>query len=277
MADALIGAAAASGLLWLVAEGYFRLRGREGMGLGDVKMMAMAGAFLGLQRALLTILLGSLLGSLIGVAVIAFRPQGTRFRAAVRHISGRGRDAGGFLRLARRWIGTARFWRCGRTMRSGSLLGIYCRQAPETPLGHDVGAGRALLLVVVLLGAAYLLLVALRRMLRPRAGAAPTNRPPRNPPTDNPAAFMTASMQAVIQKLREQEKELAALHRRDRERAQQTERLSEAVTRNMPAGLLLISSAGLDHQRQSGGGSGAGRACACLPALYRSVGRASRR
>ena len=52
-------------------------------------------------------------------------------------------------------------------------------------------------------------------------------------------------MQAVIQKLREQEKELAALHRRDRERAQQTERLSEAVTRNMPAGLLLISSAGL--------------------------------
>ena len=56
---------------------------------------------------------------------------------------------------------------------------------------------------------------------------------------------MTASMQAVIQKLRDQEKELAALHQRDRERAQQTERLSEAVTRNMPAGLLLISSAGL--------------------------------
>ena len=69
--DALIGAGVASGLLWLVAEGYFRARGREGMGLGDVKMMAMAGAFLGLQRALLTILLGSLLGSIIGIAVIA--------------------------------------------------------------------------------------------------------------------------------------------------------------------------------------------------------------
>lgn len=65
------------------------------------------------------------------------------------------------------------------------------------------------------------------------------------PSSDNPAAFMAASMQAVIHKLREQEKELAALHRRDRDRAQQTERLSEAVTRNMPAGLLLISSAGL--------------------------------
>ena len=91
------------------------------------------------------------------------------------------------------------------------------------------------------------------------------------PSMDNPSAFMTASMQAVIQKLREQEKELAALHRRDRERAQQTERLSEAVTRNMPAGLLLISSAGIDHQRQSGSGSRSRCACASLSTLRRSV------
>ncbi len=69
-ADALLGAALGAGLLWAVAEGYFRLRGREGMGLGDVKMMAMVGAFLGLQRTLLTILAGSLLGSVIGGAFI---------------------------------------------------------------------------------------------------------------------------------------------------------------------------------------------------------------
>jgi leader peptidase (prepilin peptidase)/N-methyltransferase len=79
LADAVIGAAAASGLLWIVAEGYFRLRGREGMGLGDVKMMAMAGAFLGLQRSLLTILLGSLLGSVIGATVIAVGRKGRDF------------------------------------------------------------------------------------------------------------------------------------------------------------------------------------------------------
>ncbi len=79
LADAVLGAAVASGLLWLVAEGYFRLRGREGMGLGDVKMMAMAGAFLGVQRALLTILLGSLLGSVIGAAVIAVGRKGADF------------------------------------------------------------------------------------------------------------------------------------------------------------------------------------------------------
>src|SRR3989442_14494699 len=56
---------------------------------------------------------------------------------------------------------------------------------------------------------------------------------------------MAASMQAVIQKLREQEKELETLHRLEKERAEQTERLSEAVTRNMPAGLLLLNSSGL--------------------------------
>jgi leader peptidase (prepilin peptidase)/N-methyltransferase len=71
--DALLGAAAGSALLWLVSEGYFRLRGREGMGLGDVKMMLLVGAFLGVKRTLLTILAGSLLGSILGILFIAVR------------------------------------------------------------------------------------------------------------------------------------------------------------------------------------------------------------
>jgi len=66
--DALLGAALGSGLLWMVSEAYFRLRGREGMGLGDVKMMLMAGAFLGMRRTILTILAGSILGSVLGIA-----------------------------------------------------------------------------------------------------------------------------------------------------------------------------------------------------------------
>ena len=103
--------------------------------------------------------------------------------------------------------------------------------------------GIALLVVVV--GGAALLFLTLRRMLQSKKGAPSGEISVPKPSVDNPAAFMTASMQAVIQKLRDQEKELAALQRRDRERAQQTERLSDAVTRNMPAGLLLIGSAGL--------------------------------
>jgi leader peptidase (prepilin peptidase)/N-methyltransferase len=78
-ADALLGAATGSGLLWLVSEVYFRLRGREGMGLGDVKMMLMAGAFLGLKRTLLTIFAGSILGSLLGVTVILARRKGSDY------------------------------------------------------------------------------------------------------------------------------------------------------------------------------------------------------
>jgi leader peptidase (prepilin peptidase)/N-methyltransferase len=75
-ADAALGAIAGSGLLWLVAEGYFRIRGREGMGLGDVKMMAAVGAFLGLKRTLLTVLMGSLLGSVIGILLISISKKG---------------------------------------------------------------------------------------------------------------------------------------------------------------------------------------------------------
>jgi leader peptidase (prepilin peptidase) / N-methyltransferase len=78
-ADAILGAAVGSGLLWLVSEAYFRLRGREGMGLGDVKMMLMAGAFLGTKRTLLTILAGSLLGSILGLVVILARRKETDY------------------------------------------------------------------------------------------------------------------------------------------------------------------------------------------------------
>ena len=65
------------------------------------------------------------------------------------------------------------------------------------------------------------------------------------PGTENASAFMAASMQGVIQQLREQEKELERLHKIERERAEQTERLSEEVTRNMPAGLVVVSATGI--------------------------------
>jgi len=65
------------------------------------------------------------------------------------------------------------------------------------------------------------------------------------PRTENPSAFMAASMQGVIQKLRDQEKELERLHKIEKDRAEQTERLSEEVTRNMPAGLLVVNATGI--------------------------------
>jgi leader peptidase (prepilin peptidase)/N-methyltransferase len=64
--DSLLGAAAGAGALWLVREAYFLWRGVEGMGFGDLKLMAAAGAFLGIKVTLLTILLGSFSGSILG-------------------------------------------------------------------------------------------------------------------------------------------------------------------------------------------------------------------
>jgi leader peptidase (prepilin peptidase) / N-methyltransferase len=68
--DALLGSAAGSFLLWGAATIYELARKREGMGMGDVKMMAMVGAFLGIQGTFLTILIGTMLGSIVGIAVV---------------------------------------------------------------------------------------------------------------------------------------------------------------------------------------------------------------
>jgi len=65
-----------------------------------------------------------------------------------------------------------------------------------------------------------------------------------SPRTEDPSAFMAASMQGVIRQLRDQEKELERLHKIERERAEHTERLSEEVTRNMPAGLVVVNALG---------------------------------
>ena len=64
---ALLGAAVGFGLLWLVAIAGEWMFKQEAMGGGDIKMMAMVGAFLGWQGTLLTVFLGALIGSLIFV------------------------------------------------------------------------------------------------------------------------------------------------------------------------------------------------------------------
>jgi signal transduction histidine kinase len=129
-------------------------------------------------------------------------------------------------------------------LKRAPLTGLWLASFQSSSLRFSWVAAAAML-VLFIIAAAALVFFVMRRALRGRDSQETGDPSLPKPSLDNPSAFMAASMQAVIQKLREQEKELAALHRRDRERAQQTERLSEAVTRNMPAGLLLISSAGL--------------------------------
>ncbi len=67
IAEATVGAVLPSGTLWLAGLLYEKVRHREGLGLGDVKMLAMVGAFLGLRPTLLTLIAGCVLGSIVGL------------------------------------------------------------------------------------------------------------------------------------------------------------------------------------------------------------------
>lgn len=75
IAGALFGAAIGGGSLWLMGWLWERLRGVEAMGLGDVKMMFMVGAYLGWPLTVLTIFLGVVGGSFIGVGLMLWRRE----------------------------------------------------------------------------------------------------------------------------------------------------------------------------------------------------------
>ena len=69
----LLGAMIGGGLLYAIAAGYYYVRHEDGLGMGDVKMLAMIGAFLGWQQMLLTLVLASFAGAIVGVGVIALQ------------------------------------------------------------------------------------------------------------------------------------------------------------------------------------------------------------
>ena len=75
----LIGLIGGGGVLFGVAEAYYRIRHEEGLGMGDVKMLAMVGAFLGWKLMLVTLMLASLSGSLIGLLLIVSGRGGMKY------------------------------------------------------------------------------------------------------------------------------------------------------------------------------------------------------
>ena len=66
----ILGALFGGGSLFLVGYFFEKIRKKQGLGMGDVKMMALVGAFLGYRLTLLTIFTGSLIGSILGVVLI---------------------------------------------------------------------------------------------------------------------------------------------------------------------------------------------------------------
>ena len=131
--NAILGALLGSLLLWGAAAIYKLVRKQEGMGLGDVKMMAMVGTFMGPRNTFLTILFGTLLGSVIGLSWVGFL-----------YLVGWKRGLA--ERAARRGVGTA-----------ASLRWAVASQY-QLPLGTFLGIGA--------LGVVYLVPALLDRLFR---------------------------------------------------------------------------------------------------------------
>jgi leader peptidase (prepilin peptidase) / N-methyltransferase len=76
ISEAGIGALSGSGFLLLMSEGYLRIRGKEGLGLGDVKLLLYVGILFGPFCALVTIFVGSLLGAVLGSLTLLLQKKG---------------------------------------------------------------------------------------------------------------------------------------------------------------------------------------------------------
>jgi leader peptidase (prepilin peptidase)/N-methyltransferase len=100
LADSLLGAAVGASFLYGAAAIYLRARGVEGMGFGDVKLMAMIGAFVGTKLTILTIFTASLAGSLVGLSTVFSVWLKRRRRIAARRSPG---DAPGTDVSRRAW------------------------------------------------------------------------------------------------------------------------------------------------------------------------------
>ncbi len=77
--DSLLGIFLGGGLLFLVATGYYLFAGEEGMGGGDIKLLAMIGSFLGWQAILFTIFAASFLGSAAGLSLMIAKKKDKKY------------------------------------------------------------------------------------------------------------------------------------------------------------------------------------------------------
>ncbi len=73
--QALIGAVAGAGFLLFIYAAYYLLRKQEGLGLGDVTMMLLIGAYLGWRQAFFTLILASFVGALVGIFFILYKKK----------------------------------------------------------------------------------------------------------------------------------------------------------------------------------------------------------
>ena len=77
--ESFLGILIGGGILWAIAQGYYLLKKQEGMGGGDIKLLAMIGAFLGVKGVLFTVFISSLTGTLIGIIIMLCQKKDLKF------------------------------------------------------------------------------------------------------------------------------------------------------------------------------------------------------
>jgi leader peptidase (prepilin peptidase) / N-methyltransferase len=77
--DALYGVLVGGGVLFVIAYGYQLITKREGMGGGDIKLLAMIGSFTGVKGVIFALIGGSLIGSLVGIPLMLARKENTKY------------------------------------------------------------------------------------------------------------------------------------------------------------------------------------------------------
>ncbi len=77
--DACIGVLVGGGILYALAWGYYAMTGKEGMGGGDIKLLAMIGAFVGWQGVLVTIFVSSIVGTIVGLTIMLVRGKNLKY------------------------------------------------------------------------------------------------------------------------------------------------------------------------------------------------------
>ncbi len=264
LSDSLLGAAVGASFLYGVAAIYLRARGVEGMGFGDVKLMALIGAFLGVKLTVLTIFASSLAGSLFGLSTVL-----AVWMKRMRRIKARNAASQTSTACRRRYPGSFFTRRASARMAFGAAGASLLRDAVWSISGRH----GCFVIPVRQPAAALVLEGAVRLLANPvaDAGGPPSLRGHRelrvglvsDPPGAEDsgrgsgcadAAPLAAeglpvhAYHAVIQQLKQQKHELATQQLSDRRKAKASDTLSSTILSNLSCGVVFFNTSGLVRQ-----------------------------
>ena len=244
--DSLLGAALGASFIYGVGAIYLRWRGMEGMGFGDVKLMAMVGAFLGMKLTVFTIFTASIAGSMFGLTTVFFVWM-KRTRRFMQRLAN--------AQAARRrgWQSAQMVYRhyqmpFGVFLGSMALVAFFVGNEFLTLVREalvKIMANPVLLRAAVVLfcaGAAFLFGLVMIRLLR-KSITEEADLSAGGPPSAETLPLHVFN--TVIQQLKQQKHELDVQSKAEQQRARISETFSHAVLANLSTGVLFFGTNGL--------------------------------